>query len=91
MRNERLHEKREFENVRALVEFAAEQYGEKIAYSFRPTPRAEIEKYTFSQMRDQVRALASEMSAMGCAGQHCALIGKFSYEWVLYTIGIFGL
>ena len=78
-----MHEKHEYANVRELVEWAAEQYGDNIAYSYRPTPRAEIVKVSFVQLRDDVRALASELAAMGCAGKNCALIGKFSYEWVL--------
>lgn len=83
MKKEILHEKHEYANVRELVEWAAEQYGDNIAYSYRPTPRAEIVKVSFVQLRDDVRALASELAAMGCAGKNCALIGKFSYEWVL--------
>lgn len=83
MKNEVLHEKHEFVNVRELVEWAAEQHGEKIAYSFRRDPRAEVTKVSFKQLGEDVRALASEMTAMGCAGKHCVLIGKFSYEWVL--------
>ena len=83
MKKEVLHEKHEFANVRELVEWAAEQYGEKYAYSFRRDPRAEVTKVSFNQLRDDVRALASELVAMGCAGKHCVLIGKFSYEWAL--------
>ncbi len=84
MKNEILHEKHEFANVRELVEWAAEQYGEKCAYSFRLDPRRpEITKVSFQQLRDDVRALASELAAMGCAGKKSALIGKFSYEWAL--------
>ena len=83
MKKELLHEKHEFANVRALVEWSAEQYGDKCAYSFRKTPKADITRVSFNQFRDDVRALASEMAAMGCAGKHNVLIGKFSYEWVI--------
>ncbi len=84
MKSEILHEKHEFANVRDLVEWAAEQYGEKCAYSFRHDPRrGEITRVSFHQLREDVRALATELVAMGCAGKQCALIGKFSYEWAL--------
>lgn len=84
MKNEILHEKNEFANVRALVEWVGEQYSEKNAYSFRLKPNGgDITKVSFRQLRDDVRALASEMASMGCAGKHCVLIGKFSYEWAL--------
>ena len=84
MKSEKLHEKREFPSVRALVEWTGDFYNEKTAYSFRPkATKPEIVKKSFKELRDDVRALASELLAMGCAGKHCALIGKFSYDWVL--------
>ena len=81
MNKDMLHEPRYFENVRKLVEWAADEYGNDTVYSFRPTPRADIEKKSFLEFRDDVRALASEFLAMGCAGRHCVVIGKLSYDW----------
>lgn len=81
MNKDMIHEPRYFENVRSLIEWAAEEYGNDTVYSFRPTPRADIVKKSFVEFRDDVRALASELLAMGCAGRHCVIIGKLSYEW----------
>ena len=81
MNKDMLHEPRYFENVRNLLEWAADEYGNDTVYSFRPTPRADIEKKSFLEFRDDVRALASEFLAMGCAGRHCVVIGKLSYDW----------
>ena len=81
MNKDMLHEPRKFENVRALVEWGAEYYGNDTIYSFRPNPRADVVKKSFIEFRDDVRALATELLAMGCAGRHCAIIGKLSYEW----------
>ena len=83
MNKDMIHEPRYFDNVRVLLEWGAEYYGNDTVYSFRPTPRSEIEKKSFIEFRDDVRALASEFLAMGCAGRHCAIIGKLSYEWAL--------
>ncbi len=78
-----LHEKREFENVRALIEWAGDAYADRTAFSFRVNPHdKEIRKVSFKEFRDDVRALASELYSMGCAGKHCVLIAKSSYEWV---------
>jgi long-chain acyl-CoA synthetase len=78
-----LHEKREFENVRALIEWAGDFYADRTAYSFRVNPHdKEITKKSFKEFRDDVRALATELYSMGCAGKNCVLIGKSSYEWV---------
>ncbi len=79
-----LHEKLEFANVRELIEYAGEKYADRFAYSYRLRPSdAEIQKVTFSRLRQDIRALASELLSMGCSGRHCVLIGKFSYQWVL--------
>ncbi|MBQ5601740.1 MAG: AMP-binding protein [Clostridia bacterium] len=84
MKNHILHEKREFTNVRELVDWAAVQYSERTAYSYRSVPsKSEITKVGFRQFAFDVRALASEMLSMGCAGKHCVVIGKFSYHWAL--------
>ncbi len=83
MKKTQIHERLEFTNVREVVEWAADTHGDKNAYSYRPTPRAQQVTVTFSQMRDHVRALASKMLSVGCAGKHVVLVGKLSYEWVL--------
>jgi len=84
MKNQMLHERKDFANVRELVEWAADTYGESAAFSFRPNPhKPETTTVNYIQLRDDVRALASEMLSMGCAGKHCALIGKSSYEWAV--------
>ena len=47
--------------------------------------KADVTRITFDEFRDDVRALTSKLIEMGCAGKHCAVIGKLSYKWaVLY-------
>lgn len=81
-RREQLHEKRDFANVRALVEWAGETYDAKTAYSYRTAPGTEVQRISFRRLRDDVRALASALAEMGVKGKACAVIGKFSYDWV---------
>jgi acyl-CoA synthetase (AMP-forming)/AMP-acid ligase II len=84
MKDHILDEKKEFVNVRELIEWAAQEYGEKTAYSYRVSPtKPDITKVSFIKFRNDVRALATEMLDMGCAGKHCVIIGKFSYEWAV--------
>ncbi|MBR7160229.1 MAG: AMP-binding protein [Clostridia bacterium] len=84
MKKELLHEKREFTDVRELVEWASGEYAGRCLFSFRhPVRKGEIKKKSFAQFGNDVRALASSLLKMGCAGKHCALIGKLSYEWAL--------
>lgn len=84
MKNEILHKRRDFTTVKELIEWAGNEYSDKIAYSFRQRPRdKDVVKVTFSQFRNDVRSLASELIDMGCAGKHCVVIGKFSYDFAL--------
>ncbi|MBQ7835632.1 MAG: AMP-binding protein [Clostridia bacterium] len=84
MKKDVLHTKKEFTNVRALIEWAGEEYGERYAWSFRREGmRGDIIKVTYKEFRDDVRALSSKLIEMGCAGKHCVLVGKCTYEWIL--------
>ncbi len=85
MKKHLLHERNDFENVRSLVEWAGEKYGDDAAISYRTNPHKSETRVSvsFSELRDRVRALATEMVHMGCAGKHISIIGKLSYEWAL--------
>ena len=84
MKDKILHEKKEFESVRALIEEVPELYGDKPAFSYRKKHSdAESVKKSYFELRDDVRALATELISRGLAGKHICVIGKLSYEWVL--------
>ncbi len=84
MKSELIHEKHSFLNMRELVEWAAKTYGDAPAYSFRNRPSdKDVVRVSFIGLRDDVRALAARLSAMGCAGSHVALIAKSTYHWTL--------
>ena len=88
-----LHEKKEWANLRELVEFAADTYGEKPAFSYRvKASDKEIKTVSYLAFRDDVRALATELISMGIDGKPCVIIGKSSYEWILtyYSVLIAG-
>ena len=79
-----IHEKKEYLNIREAVEDMGKLYLDRVAYSYRIKPNdKEIQKKTYTQLRDDVRALATEFIAKGIPGKHVALIGKLSYHWIL--------
>jgi len=89
MRNDVLHEKNDFTDVRHLIEWVAERYDGRTAYSFRRSPSdKEVQKVTFNRLRDDVRALTSELISLGCTGRHCVVLGKLSYEWALVYFSV---
>ncbi len=84
MKKEILHQKKEFTDVRELLEFVAVEYIDKCAYSYKPNPhKGDVVRRSFNQLRDDVRALGSELISMGCPGKHCVIMGKFSYQWAI--------
>ncbi len=84
MKKEQLHEKQSWTDIRHLVEWASDTFPSRNAYSYRIKPMdKEVMKVTFTELRDDVRSLASKLLKMGVTGKHCALIGKFSYDWVV--------
>ncbi len=79
-----IHEKKEYLNIREVIEDIGEIYAGKVAYSYRIKPSdKEVCKKTYNELRDDVRALATEFIARGVPGRHVALVGKLSYHWVL--------
>ena len=87
-----LHEKKEFTNVRELIEWAAVHHGEKTAFSFRRSPvGGEITSISDVKLRDDVRALASELISLGCCGKHVVVSGKPSYEWILTYFAVLSI
>lgn len=84
MNKHQLHPKKEFESIRHIVENAGEEFGDKVAFSFRNKP-SDKEKIcvTYTDFRNDVRALATEMLSRGMQGKHVVVIGKMSYDFVV--------
>ena len=79
-----IHEKKLFPNIREMIEEVGGLYGDKTAYSFRiKASDKEIKKKSYTELRDDVRALATEFVSMGLTGKHIALVGKLSYHWIV--------
>ena len=84
MRVKPLRAKKEFDNVRSMVEEIGSLYEGKVAYRYRIKPRdKEAVCVKYEELRDQVRGLGTEMTARGLAGKKIILIGKHSFEWIL--------
>ncbi len=87
-----LHEKKEYENIRELVEDVARLYGDKTSFSYRikPSDKDSVKK-SYNNLRDDVRALATELIDKGFSGKHISVIGKFSYEWVVVYYSVLSI
>ncbi len=78
--------------MRDVVEWAGEEWKDRIAYSWKlsPTDSSPV-RISFEALRRDVRSLASELISMGCPGHHCAVIGKMSYDWALMYFSLLSI
>ena len=92
MKNELLHKKNEYENVRHLVEWAAETYGESPAFSYKvQQTKPDVTKVSYIGFRDDVRGLASELLSRGYANKQCVVVAKLSYEYIVTYYAVLSL
>ena len=83
MKVKALHEKREFANVREMVEDIGARFEGRPAYRYRVNPHdKEAVVVNYETLRDHIRALGSGMIAAGMKGKKIALIGKHTYGWI---------
>ena len=76
-----------FQNFREMTENVAERYPDRVAFRYKTDPhKKEVESITFSECRDVVRALATELHSMALLGKKIAVVGGASVDWFLsYT------
>ncbi len=87
-----IHEKVEYRTMRDLVEAIGEMYTSKPSFTYRINPRdKEPVKKSYTELREDVRGLATELLARGFGGKHIAVIGKHSYPWVLCYFAVMSI
>ena len=78
-----LRAKKEYLNIREMVEDIGEIYKGRVAYRYRVKPHdKEAVKVTYDEMRDHVRAFATEIVARGLQGKKICVIGKHTYQLI---------
>ena len=84
MKDRILHEKVEYRTVRDMVEAIGDLYGDKIAFRFKPNPHdKEATTKSYTELRADVRGLATELLDRGYKGKHIVVLGKHSYPWIV--------
>ena len=85
------HVEREYlENLKELITYDRQAYGEKIAFRFRK--ENDICNVTFRQFADDVTALGEYLLANGYGdGKRIALVGENSYPWVVTYFAVINI
>ena len=83
MKANALRAKKEYLNIREMVEDIGSIYEGRPAYRYRVKAHdKEAVVVTYDQMRDHVRALGTEMVARGLQGKKICVIGKHTYQLI---------
>ena len=70
------------DDMRSLVEEAAQNFPDSIAISYKDKPSdKEVKKVTFTQWREDVRNLGTSLVAGGLREENIAIVGENSYGW----------
>lgn len=76
------------DDMRALVEEAAQNFGESTAISYKDNPwDKEVKKVSFSQWRNDVRNLGTALVSYGLREEKIAIVGENSYGWCCAFFG----
>ena len=80
------------DDMRSLVEEAAQNFPESIAISYKNKPSdKEVQKVTFAQWRKDVRNLGTALIASGLREENIAIIGENSYGWCCSFFAVMGI
>lgn len=79
------------DDMRSLVEEAAQNFPDSIAISYKDRPSdKEVKKVTFTQWRDDVRHLGTALIAYGLREENIAIVGENSYGWCCSFFAVMG-
>ena len=70
------------DDMRSLVEEAAQNFPDSIAISYKDSPNdKEVKKVTFTQWREDVRNLGTALITENLREENIAIVGENSYGW----------
>ncbi|NLX65008.1 MAG: AMP-binding protein [Clostridiaceae bacterium] len=76
-------ETEDFRDFREMIENVTKKYPDRVAISYKKNPHdTETVNVTYSEARDFIRDLGTELISLGCRERKVALIGESSYEWI---------
>ena len=80
------------DDMRSLVEEAAQNFKDSIAISYKEKySDTEVKKVTFNQWRDDVRNLGTALVAEGLREEKIAIVGENSYGWCCSFFGVMAI
>ena len=76
-----------FHTIPEILSYANEAYGADDAIRWKKS-KNEIESRTYSELKNDTDSFANAIEKLGKKGQHIAVIGPSSYEWIVSYLAI---
>ena len=85
MKNLKIFEATEFQNIKEIIYHSAKVYAEKIAFviKHKEKDKTTYENITYKKLLEDINSLGTAMYHMGLKGKRVAIIGKNRYEWAI--------
>lgn len=76
------------QNLRDIVKYSAQKYGDQAAYRYKV--KKELEDKSYNDVNADSMAFSRVVEALGMKGKHIALLGTTTYQWIISYFGVTG-
>ncbi len=76
------------ENLRDIVKYSAQNYGDQAAYRYKV--KKELEDKSYNDVNTDSMAISRAVEAFDMKGKHIALLGTTTYQWIISYFGVTG-
>ena len=73
-------------NLRDIVAYSAQNYGDQAAYRYKV--KKELEDKSYNDVNADSMAVSRGLEALGMKGKHIALLGTTTYQWIISYFGV---
>ena len=78
---EQLYQAPKFNNMKEIIKYTKERYGESTAFKFKTDKEGEFRELTYNEYIDSVNALGTALVSIGLKDKRIAVISENRYEW----------
>ncbi len=73
----------EFQDLKEIMDFVAEKYGDNIGFIYKNADRTSKTEITYKKFREDLDALGAYLISKGLKGKRIVVIGPNSYQWLV--------
>ncbi|MBR0380260.1 MAG: acyl--CoA ligase [Mogibacterium sp.] len=73
----------EFQDLKEIMDFVADKYGDNIGFIYKNADRTSKTEITYKKFREDLDALGAYLISKGLKGKRIVVIGPNSYQWLV--------